>query len=120
MFRSNRLRKAIVLCVVAGWASLAGMVLADALEDAREVPAREDQTADQMVQQALSTPVVKPTSLSCELIQPYPTFESRHHPVIDVPRILQLATARPLVFTLHDPLLTHRFKLFQLFSVYRL
>ena len=120
MLRSDQSRKVIILCVVAAWALLAGMAFADALEDAREVSAREDQTADQTVQQALSTPAVKPASISSELSKPCPTFESHHHPVITFPRALQLATARPLALTLHDPPLTYRFKLFQLFSVYRL
>ena len=120
MSRADRLRKTIALCVVAAWASLAGMAFADALEDAREVSAREDQTADQVVQQALSTPAVKPASLSFELIKPRPTPQSNHHPVVDFPRILRLATARPLALTLHDPPLSHRFRLFQFLSVYRL
>ena len=120
MFRSDRLRKAIALCVVATWVSLAGMAFADAPEDAREVSARENQTADQVVQQALSTPAVKPAPPSSELITPRPAFESRHHPVIDFPRILRLATARPLALTRHDPPLAHRFKLFQFLSVSRL
>ena len=120
MFRSDRLRKTIVLCVVAGWAGLAGVVCADALEDAREVSAREDQAADQIVQQALSTPAVKPASLSFGLVTPRLTFASGHYPVIDFPRMLQLVAAKPFAVTLHDPPTPHRFDLFQLFSVYRL
>ena len=120
MSRSHRLRKAIALCVVGAWASLAGMACADALEDAREVSAREDRTADQVVQQALSTPAVQPASLSSERIKPRSTFESRRHPMIDGPRIQRFAAARPLALTLHDPPLPRGFKLFQFLSVYRL
>ena len=120
MFRTDRTKKTIVLCVVAVWAALAGVVCADALEDAREVSAREDQTADQIVQQALSTPAVKPASCSFALIASRRVFEPGRHPIIDVPRMLQLAAAKPFAVTLHDPPPPHRFDLFQLFSVYRL
>ena len=120
MSRSDRLRKTIVLCVVAAWASLAGMAFADALEDAWKVSAHEDQTADQVVQQALSTPAVKPAHVSYRVIKPCPAFESSQRMVSHAPWRVLSATARPLAFTLHGPPLTHRFKLFQFFSVYRL
>ena len=120
MFRSDRVRKTIALCIVAAWASLAGMTFADTLEDAWEVSACEDQTVDQAAQQALSTPAVKPAYLSYKVIKPHPAFESSHHPVIGVLPITRLALSKPLALSLHDPPLTHRFKLFQFFSVYRL
>ena len=120
MSRSDRLRKAIALCVVAAWVSLAWMAFADALEDVREVPAREDQTADQVVQQALSTPAVEPAHLSYKVIKPRPAFESSQRIVSHAPWFVLLAIVRPLSLTLHDPPLTQRFKLFQFFSIYRL
>ena len=120
MFLSDGLKKATAFCVVASWAFMAGMACADALEDIREVSAHEDQVADQVILQALSTPAILPGSLSFDSITPRPTLDSHHSSGIDVPGALQLSLAQPLIFVRHDPPLRHRFKLFQLFSVYRL
>ena len=120
MLRSDRLRQALALCVVAAWASLAGLSFADTLEDARKVSPRENQTADQAVQGALVTPAVKSAPPSPHVLKPRPLFTSSRHPAIHPPGIVQVATSRPFTFTLHDPPLIHRFKLFQLFSIYRL
>ncbi len=120
MFRSDRLRKAIALCVVVAWASLVGLSFADTIEDARKVSSHEDSRDDQAVQGALLTPAVKPVSLSSKIIKPHSTFELGHYFVTDALWIVPLASSRSLASTLHDPPLTHRFKLFQLFSIYRL
>ena len=120
MVISNPMRKTVALCIVAAWALLAGMAFGDTLEDARKVSAREDSASDRAVQQALSTPAVEPAYLSYKVIKPRPAFESGHHPVIGFLRVTPLATSRPVALSLHDPPLTHRFKLFQFLSVYRL
>ncbi len=121
MLRSDRLGKAIVLGVVAAWALLVGTSFADALEDARKVSAHEDSRSDQAVQQALVTPAVKPTSLSWSVPPPQPAFEPIHHPLAHASSSARLATPSSWDAALHGPPLSlHRFKLFQLFSVYRL
>ena len=120
LLRSDRLRKVIALGVVVAWACLVSTSFADTLEDARKVSPHEDSRDDQAVQRALLTPAVKPVSLSAKIIKPQPTFESGHHLVTDALWIVPLASSRSLASALHDPPLTHRFKLFQLFSVYRL
>ena len=114
------MRKTIALCIAAAWTLLAGVAFADALEDAQKVSAREDQTVDRGVQQALSTPAVKPAHLSYTVIKPRPAFESSQRIACHSPWFVLPAIARPLALTLLDPSLTHRFKLFQFFSVYRL
>ncbi len=120
MARDEQMRKAVALCVVAAWALLVGMSFADTIEDARKASAREDHTADQAVQQALSTPAVKPVSLSPAVLKPHPMFKASGYAPIDAPRIIQSAASRPLAFTWHDPPLAHRFRLFQFLSAYRL
>ena len=120
MILSYPMRKTIALCIVAAWTLLAGMAFGDTLEDAWKVSAREDRTADQTVQQALSTPAVEPAYLSYKVIKPRPAFKLSHHPVIGFLRATQLATSKSAALSLHDPLLAYRFKLFQFLSVYRL
>ncbi len=121
MLHSDQLKKVTALCVVATWACLVGTSFADTLEDARKVSPHEDSRNDQAVQGALITPTVKPASLSSSITPPYPTFEPIHHPLAQALSSAQLTTPNSWDATLHDPpLLLHRIKLFQLFSVYRL
>ena len=121
MLRSDRMRTVIALCVVAAWASLAGLSFADTIEDARKVSPHEDSQNDQAVQQALVTPAVRPTSLLWSVTPAQPTFEPSHQPLAHAFSSARFATSHSWNAALHDPPpLLHRFTLFQLFSVYRL
>ena len=119
-FRSDRIIRILALCVIAAWASLVGVSFADTIEDARKVSTHEDSHSDQAVQGALLTPAVKPASLSSEVIKSHPAFESGQRMMSHAPWAVLSVPSRPLALTLHDPPLTHRFRLFQFLSVYRL
>ena len=121
MLRSDELRNAIVLCVVAVWVSLAGTSFADSLEDARTASPPEDRRSDQAVQHALVTPSVKPPSPSLHVGSPQPAFNPVHHPLlVQASSRAQRTIPSSWNAALHGPPLPHRFKLFQLLSVYRL
>ncbi len=102
--------------LVAAWALLFGINVADTIEDAKEGP----EPLDVQVTQALATPAVPLTHLSTA-IDLGSVSPDHHHAMVESLETQRLSVASSLPISLvRWPLPRGRPRLFQLFSIYRL
>ena len=118
MLIPHQTKRTVALCLVAAWASLYGIHVADTLEDAREGP----EPIDVQVAQALATPAEQPLYLSEAQLG---TSTSPSWGVVSPLRVPDVhvwlaVSPTPSLSMTGGPPPRAKPPLFQLFSVYRL